>query len=73
MVDDAAGIPPFSNFTRFPKLGVDLFCTSGGKGMMGPQVSGLLCGRKDLIDAALLNTTPSSAFPPASSLRRARP
>ncbi len=58
MVDDAAGIPPFSNFTRFPKLGVDLWCTSGGKGMMGPQVSGILCGRKDLVDAALLNTTP---------------
>ena len=58
MVDMAAGIPPFSNFTRFPKLGVDLFCTSGGKGMMGPQVSGFLCGRKDLITAALYNCAP---------------
>jgi uncharacterized pyridoxal phosphate-dependent enzyme len=58
MVDQAAGIPPYSNFTRYAKLGVDLFCFSGGKGLMGPQVSGLLLGRKDLIDAALYNSTP---------------
>ncbi len=58
MVDQAAGIPPYSNFTRYSKLGVDLYCTSGGKGLMGPQVSGLLLGRKDLIEAALLNGTP---------------
>src|ERR1700722_11584834 len=58
MVDQAAGIPPFSNFTRMAKTGVDLFCFSGGKGMRGPQVSGVLMGRKDLIDAALYNTNP---------------
>ncbi len=58
MVDQAAGIPPYSNFTRYAKLGVDLFCFSGGKGLMGPQVSGLLLGRKDLIDAALYNCVP---------------
>jgi uncharacterized pyridoxal phosphate-dependent enzyme len=58
MVDQAAGIPPYSNFTRYAELGVDLFCFSGGKGLMGPQVSGLLLGRKDLIDAALYNSTP---------------
>ena len=58
MVDQAAGIPPYSNFTRYARLGVDLFCFSGGKGLMGPQVSGLLLGRKDLIDAALYNSTP---------------
>ena len=58
MVDQAAGIPPYSNFTRYARLGVDLYCFSGGKGLMGPQVSGLLLGRKDLIDAALYNSTP---------------
>jgi seryl-tRNA(Sec) selenium transferase len=58
MVDQAAGIPPYSNFTRYARLGVDLFCFSGGKGLMGPQVSGMLLGRKDLIDAALYNSTP---------------
>jgi seryl-tRNA(Sec) selenium transferase len=30
-------------------MGVDLFCFSGGKGLCGPQCSGLLLGRKDLI------------------------
>jgi seryl-tRNA(Sec) selenium transferase len=58
MVDQASAIPPFSNFTRMAKTGVDLFCFSGGKGMRGPQVSGVLLGRKDLIDAALYNTNP---------------
>jgi seryl-tRNA(Sec) selenium transferase len=58
MVDQASAIPPYSNFTRLAKTGVDLYCISGGKGLMGPQVSGLLLGRKDLIDAALLNSSP---------------
>ena len=58
MLDDAAGIPPFENFSRYAKMGVDLYCFSGGKGLCGPQCSGLLLGRKDLIDAALYNTSP---------------
>lgn len=57
-VDMAAGIPPYSNLTRWARLGVDLYCFSGGKVMMGPQVSGLLLGRKDLIQAALYNSCP---------------
>ncbi len=58
LLDDASGIPPFENFTRYAKTGVDLFCFSGGKGLCGPQCSGLLLGRKDLIEAALYNTSP---------------
>lgn len=58
LLDDAAGIPPYTNFTRYAKLGIDLFCFSGGKGLSGPQCSGVLLGRKDLIDAALANTNP---------------
>jgi len=58
LLDDAAGIPPFENFTRYAKIGVDLYCFSGGKGLCGPQCSGLLLGRKDLIEAALYNTSP---------------
>ncbi len=58
LLDDAAGIPPYENFTRYAKLGVDLFCFSGGKGLSGPQCSGVLLGRKDLIDAALANSNP---------------
>ena len=58
LLDDAAGIPPFSNFTRYAKLGLDLYCFSGGKGMRGPQCAGVLLGRRDLIDAALYNSSP---------------
>src|SRR5271156_2089550 len=58
LLDDAAGIPPFENLTRYAKMGVDLYCFSGGKGLRGPQCSGLLLGRKDLIEAALANSSP---------------
>jgi len=39
-------------------FGTDLFCVSGGKGLQGPQCSGILFGRKDLIEAALHNGSP---------------
>ena len=58
LLDDAAGIPPIENLRLYSKLGVDLYCFSGGKGLCGPQCSGLLLGRKDLIEAALANTSP---------------
>lgn len=58
LLDDAAGIPPIDNLKLYPKMGLDLFCFSGGKGLSGPQCSGLLLGRKDLIEAALANTSP---------------
>jgi len=58
LLDDAAGIPPIDNLTRYAKAGVDLYCFSGGKGLRGPQCAGLLLGRKDLIEAALANTCP---------------
>lgn len=58
LLDDAAGIPPIENLKLYPKMGLDLFCFSGGKGLGGPQCSGLLLGRRDLIEAALANTSP---------------
>src|SRR2546421_9229900 len=58
LLDDAAGIPPVDNSKLYAKMGIDLYCFSGGKGLCGPQCSGLLLGRKDLIEAAMLNTSP---------------
>jgi len=58
LLDDAAGIPPIDNIKLYAKMGTDLYTFSGGKGLMGPQCSGLLLGRKDLIEAALANTNP---------------
>jgi len=58
MLDDAAGIPPIENLRKYGEMKIDLFCFSGGKGLAGPQCSGLLLGRKDLIEAAMANTSP---------------
>ncbi len=58
LLDDAAGIPPVDNAKLYARMGIDLYCFSGGKGLRGPQCSGLLLGRKDLIEAALLNSAP---------------
>lgn len=58
LVDWAAGIPPIENLPLPGKMGADLWTFSGGKGLMGPQCTGLLLGRKDLIEAALANSSP---------------
>src|SRR5579863_2018119 len=58
LLDDAAGIPPADNAKLYAKMGIDLYTFSGGKGLCGPQCSGLLLGRKDLIEAALMNCNP---------------
>ncbi|MCX6622178.1 MAG: aminotransferase class V-fold PLP-dependent enzyme [Acidobacteria bacterium] len=58
LLDDAAGIPPVSNMRLYAKMGLDLYCFSGGKGLRGPQCSGVLFGRKDLIEAARKNCSP---------------
>src|ERR1700675_4768212 len=58
LLDDAAGIPPIANIKLYAQMGLDMYTFSGGKGLCGPQCSGLLLGRKDLIEAALLNCSP---------------
>jgi uncharacterized pyridoxal phosphate-dependent enzyme len=58
LMDDAAGIPPIGKVKLYARMGCDLYTFSGGKGLCGPQCSGLLLGRKDLIEAALYNTNP---------------
>ena len=58
--DAAADVPPISNLWNYTDMGFDLVAFSGGKGIRGPQCTGLLLGKKDLIDAAQLNNSPSS-------------
>jgi L-seryl-tRNA(Ser) seleniumtransferase len=54
LVDAAAELPPIENLKRFLEDGADLVAFSGGKSIGGPQGSGILCGRRELISAALL-------------------
>lgn len=56
ILDAAAEVPPRENLSRFIKMGVDMVAFSGGKGIGGPQSAGLLAGRKDLMEAAFLNS-----------------
>lgn len=53
-VDAAAQLPPVKNLRRFIAEGADLVAFSGGKAIRGPQSTGILCGRRDLITAAAL-------------------
>jgi D-glucosaminate-6-phosphate ammonia-lyase len=58
--DASADVPPVGNLTKYVKLGFDMVTFSGGKGICGPQSSGVLVGRQDLIRAARKNTSPNS-------------
>ena len=58
VVDAAVTLPPATNLTAFIDQGADMVTYSGGKGLRGPQSTGILCGRADLIEAARLNNSP---------------
>lgn len=62
LVDAASELPPPDIMTRYTKAGADLVVISGGKGLRGPQSSGILAGRKELIEAATLNHSPYTAL-----------
>jgi D-glucosaminate-6-phosphate ammonia-lyase len=68
IVDAASQLPPGENLRRFIAEGADLVCFSGGKVLRGPQASGILCGRRDLIASAALqmldHDLPFAAFNP---------
>jgi len=61
IVDGAAMLPPKENLRKYISEGVDLVTFSGGKYIGGPQSAGLLAGRADLMEAALLNSGPGMA------------
>ncbi len=58
--DASADALPVERLSLYNKMGFDLVTFSGGKGIRGPQSAGILMGRKDLIAAARLNTSPFS-------------
>jgi L-seryl-tRNA(Ser) seleniumtransferase len=62
IVDAASMLPPRENLTKFLRLGADLVSFSGGKGIRGPQSTGILAGRRDLVRAAVCNASPNQAL-----------
>ena len=58
LLDAAADVPPVERLSEYNRLGFDLVAFSGGKALRGPNNTGLLLGRKDLIDAAKRNANP---------------
>lgn len=56
LVDAAAQLPPKENLSRLIDAGADLVVFSGGKAIGGPQAAGILCGRRDLVASALLQS-----------------
>ena len=60
LIDGSLSIPPWERLSEFLNFGFDLAAFSGGKALKGPYSAGLLLGRKDLIEAALLNNSPNS-------------
>lgn len=77
IVDAAAELPPQSNLRRFIAEGADLVAFSGGKAIGGPQASGILCGRRDLVMSAALQHLDLDVLwdfwsPPASLIDKSR-
>ncbi len=59
IVDAASELPPVSNLRHFVELGADLVIFSGGKGVGGPQASGLILGKPELIACCAANAFPN--------------
>jgi L-seryl-tRNA(Ser) seleniumtransferase len=76
-VDAAAQVPPQNNLRRFIAEGADLVAFSGGKAIGGPQATGILCGKRDLIMSAALQHLDLDIFweqwnPPANLIDKMR-
>jgi L-seryl-tRNA(Ser) seleniumtransferase len=62
IVDSSAMLPPAENLTKWIGMGADLVAFSGGKGILGPQASGILAGRRDLVESARMQMSPNHAI-----------
>jgi L-seryl-tRNA(Ser) seleniumtransferase len=60
-IDMAANVPPVSNLWAFNDMGFSYVALSGGKAIRVPQSAGVLMGKKDIIAAARLSSSPNAA------------
>jgi L-seryl-tRNA(Ser) seleniumtransferase len=58
LLDAAADVPPLERLSGYNKMGFDLVAISGGKALRGPNDTGLLLGKKALIEAGKKNANP---------------
>jgi L-seryl-tRNA(Ser) seleniumtransferase len=62
LVDASNTLPPAEHLHAFIDLGADLVAFSGGKGLRGPQGSGILTGRADLLRGARKQSAPNQGI-----------
>ena len=62
MIDMASDVRPIRNLRRYLEMGADLVIVSGGKALRGPNSSGILAGRGDLIEAARMQNAPNNGI-----------
>ena len=70
MCDAASRLPPRENFTKFVEAGADLVSFSGGKGIRGPQGTGLLLGNEEWVEYARLNNAPNATVARAQKVSK---
>ncbi len=63
LVDAAGELPPRANLTEITATGADLVVFSGGKSIRGPQSSGILAGRRDLVGSAFVQMMDLDEYP----------
>ena len=70
MCDAASRVPPRANLTKFVEAGADLVSFSGGKGIRGPQATGLLLGSEEWVEYARLNNAPNATVARAQKVSK---
>ncbi len=70
MCDAASRLPPRANLTKFVEAGADLVSFSGGKGIRGPQATGLLLGNEEWVEYARLNNAPNATVARAQKVSK---
>ncbi len=70
LCDAASMLPPRANLRKFVDQGADLVSFSGGKGIRGPQSTGMLLGTVDWVEYARLNNAPNPTVARAQKVSR---
>lgn len=70
LCDAASRLPPRANLTKFVEAGADLVSYSGGKGIRGPQASGILLGNEEWVEYARLNNAPRATVARAQKVSK---